>query len=304
MVSAVDFMPTLCDVAGIEHPEGFDGRSFAPIIKGEKQGGREMVFKVYNENAGGNRHPIRAIQTKDYLFLFNPWSDGENVFRTATQGTATWRRMKELAASDKVIADRVEVMEHRVVEELFMVSRDPDCLQNLIDNPEHAEQANALRKQLEESMKATSDHALVPFRNRDDPAKLAAYMEKVQGASDERRANRRKARNKGKANPKKTAKLIKLETPKAVQNGQPLTVRISHNLGADLGEQKLQVTLKNAKGGRIERKIVSITGESVAEVSFDVPADLAGQSVSLAAFVGEEYGKNLQHLRTGEIPVK
>ena len=42
---------------------------------------RTAVFKEYNENAGGNRHPMRGVETPDYLYLFNPWSDGEDIMR-------------------------------------------------------------------------------------------------------------------------------------------------------------------------------------------------------------------------------
>ena len=58
MVSAVDFFPTLCDVIGVEHPEGMDGRSFEPLLRAETQENRDSVFKLYNENSGGNRHPL------------------------------------------------------------------------------------------------------------------------------------------------------------------------------------------------------------------------------------------------------
>src|SRR5262245_49097075 len=55
MVSAVDFLPTLLEIAEIEPPPGLDGRSFAPLLKGQLQSGREMVVKEYNENSGGSR---------------------------------------------------------------------------------------------------------------------------------------------------------------------------------------------------------------------------------------------------------
>jgi N-sulfoglucosamine sulfohydrolase len=58
MISAVDLLPTLLDIAGIKHPKGFDGQSFVPIMKGQKQLGRFAIFKVYNENAGGNLQPM------------------------------------------------------------------------------------------------------------------------------------------------------------------------------------------------------------------------------------------------------
>ena len=77
------------------------GARFAPLLKGENQDGRDLVIKEYNENAGGSRDPMRAVQTKQLLYLFNPWSNGERVMATATTGTPTYRRMAELAETDQ-----------------------------------------------------------------------------------------------------------------------------------------------------------------------------------------------------------
>jgi len=197
-VSAVDFLPTLCEVAGIAAPERLDGTSFAPLLNGDEQPGRTAVFKVYNENSGGNRHPIRGIQTADYLYLFNPWSDGTDRFRTATQGTATYRRMVQLAETDAEIAQRLALLDHRVVEELYHVGDDPDCLVNLATDPAHSAALFTLRNRLQEAMEETGDHALEAFLARDDPAAMRAYVDAVQAESDERRKARRKNRSKGK----------------------------------------------------------------------------------------------------------
>ena len=35
-----------------------------PLLRGEQQDGRDMVVKEYNENAGGHRNPMRAVQTQ------------------------------------------------------------------------------------------------------------------------------------------------------------------------------------------------------------------------------------------------
>ena len=43
MVSAVDMLPTLLDIAGIPHPPGLQGRSLVPLLKGESQSGRDMA---------------------------------------------------------------------------------------------------------------------------------------------------------------------------------------------------------------------------------------------------------------------
>ena len=194
MVSAVDFLPTLCDVVGAQKPRGMDGRSFAPLIRGEKQEGRHAVYKVYSENAGGHRHPMRGVQSRHYLYLFNPWSDGKNQFKTATQGTVTYKRMQALAKENPEIAARLELFDHRVVEEFYDVKNDPDCLVNLIDNPRYQQFLIDHREMMNTFMKESNDPMLEVFLNRNDSEARKAFMERENAESDSRRAKKRKAK--------------------------------------------------------------------------------------------------------------
>lgn len=194
MVSAVDLLPTLVELTGIEQPLHFDGRSFAPVIRGEQQSGRDFVIKEYNENAGGSRDPMRAIQTKQYLYIFNPWSNGERVMKTATTGTPTYRRMKELAQTDPQIARRHELYQHRVVEELYDVSQDPDCVNNLIDDPQVQDDLQQLRETLEEELERTRDPLLAVFRRRDDAEARETYVRSQEIESAQRQAEQRRER--------------------------------------------------------------------------------------------------------------
>jgi N-sulfoglucosamine sulfohydrolase len=210
MVSAVDFLPTLLDIAGVAHPSGMDGRSFAPLLKGEPQADRDMVVKEYNENSGGSRDPMRAIQTRQFLYIFNAWSNGQRIMQTATTGTSTYRRMRELAATDAAIAARHKLYQFRVVEELYDVEHDPDCLKNLIDTPAHAAKRDQLRKDLEAWMVKTNDPMLEVFRRRDDAAFREAYVHAQEREADARRAGEGKAKGKGKGKAKgKAAQAVK-----------------------------------------------------------------------------------------------
>ncbi len=196
MVSAVDFLPTLCDIARIEHPDGMDGRSFEPLLRGETQTDRDSIFKVYNENSGGYRHPIRAVQTKDYLYLFNPWSDGQNQFKSATQGTATYQRMKEIARNDASMEERLDFLDYRCVEEFYDMRKDPDCRNNLVhaepsrsalrDHTRMLDAMEAHRQLLARYMKETGDHALEAFLNRDDRLLRLSYVAQMTQESDAR----------------------------------------------------------------------------------------------------------------------
>ena len=285
MVSAIDFLSTFCEMVGAPIPDGVQGTSFVALLKGGEQEGRDAVFKEYNENSGAGRHPIRGVQTAQYLYLFNPWSDGENVMKTATTGTATYRRMKELAPEVKTIGDRLEFFDHRVVEELYDVQKDPDCLVNLVDSKKHREALAGMQNRLLEWMKETDDHALEAFEGRSDPGVLKAYIDRVQAEANERRAKKRKASG--------TPKQLKLIQVRSTREGNQLKVSIPHKLPADLGEQKVHVTLK-ANKKRVERQILPIKKNGKSEVTFTIPDDHATAALSVAAFVGEEYGKHLQ----------
>ncbi|HMC10972.1 MAG TPA: heparan N-sulfatase, partial [Pirellulaceae bacterium] len=195
--------PTLLDITGVSHPTGLDGRSFAPLLKGQSQADREVVVKEYNENAGGSRDPMRAIETKRFLYVFNPWSNGQRIMQTATTGTPTYRRFRDLAQSDPQLAARHKVYQFRTVEELYDVERDPDCLKNLIDDSTYAGERDKLRQTLDSWMVKTVDPMLEVFRNRNDAAFREAYVQAQEREADERRADGgKKVAKKGKGKAK------------------------------------------------------------------------------------------------------
>ena len=208
MVSAIDLLPTFLSIAEIKNPDspnelgsrGIQGSSFLPIIKGSsKSPVSGVIFKEYNENSGGVRNPMRGVQTTQYLYLFNPWSNGKRTMATATNGTATWKRMLVLASKNEAIRKRVNVMRYRTVEELYNTNNDPDCLHNLAESREHQKTIKDLRQALHDWMKATGDHAITAFAGRNDPEKMESYVKTVQDESDLRRKNKRKKKRKSKA---------------------------------------------------------------------------------------------------------
>ena len=187
MVSVLDLLPTVLDSLGVSKPERLDGRSFLPLLRGEKQEDRDFVIKEYNENAGRSRDPMRAIQSKTHLYLFNPWSNGERIFATATNGTVTCKRMIKLSEEDEEMNKRLELYRFRVPEELYQVNKDPDCLENLIHHPNHEKTKNKLMELLEEWMEKTNDPILECFRKRDDPEFVEAYIQKLEEEANARR---------------------------------------------------------------------------------------------------------------------
>ena len=150
------------------------------------------MIKEYNENAGRSRDPMRAVQTKKYLYLFNPWSNGERVFATATNGTVTCKRMVELAKTDEKLAARLDLYRYRVPEELYQVDEDPDCLVNLIAHPDHQDELKKLRSTLARWMVKSGDPLIEPFRKREDASFVEAYVQRLENESAARRSKKPK----------------------------------------------------------------------------------------------------------------
>ena len=187
MISAVDLMPTILDIVESPHPDGFDGHSFLPTIRGESQSGRDWVYTFHNENSGRNRSPMRSVQSRRYGYIFNPWCDGKRVFKTATTGTMTYRAMRRLATTDTGMAARLDLFQHRVPEEFYDYENDPNALHNLIEDPSHAEALDEHRLAMRDIMDQSGDPLLKVFDQRDDHAFKSAYVDKIQAE-----ANRRK----------------------------------------------------------------------------------------------------------------
>ena len=168
-----------------------DGTSFVSHLRNQPGFEREFVVKEYNENSGHWRDPMRALQTHEFLYIFNPWSNGKRIMATATTGTLTYRRMAELAQTDPVIAARHEVYQHRTVEEFYDIANDPDCLTNLINEESHQSKADDLRAKLTQWMIDTGDPMLDVFRNRHDDDYRAKFIDTEQAKADVRKAARR-----------------------------------------------------------------------------------------------------------------
>jgi hypothetical protein len=264
-----------------------------------------MVIKEYNENAGGSRDPMRAVQTKSLLYLFNPWSNGERIMATATTGTPTYRRMAELSETDEMIATRHDLYRFRVVEELYDVENDQDCLVNLLESPDHQQELVRLRQALEAWMVETGDDMLDVFRNRDDPATREAYVQAKEKEADERRRLKRKTKKKTPARSQQRSDLISLDLPESIAAGESITVTVRHKVESELGEQLVHVTLKAGhEAKRVERHVVEISGEGSVDVTFNVPAEVPDNIVRFAAFIGKDHPSNLQYLQTAPVPVR
>jgi uncharacterized sulfatase len=164
LVSFIDFGATFYEAAGIRAPRGLTGRSLMPILKSGKSGqvdpaltqivsGRERHSHARFDNLG---YPCRALRTPEYLYIrnFNPdlWPAGDPPGYHDIDDSPSKRFMMERQ-------DRLFELGFgkRPAEELYEIRRDPACLENVAQQPEHASAVRRLRGQLEKTLKAQGD---------------------------------------------------------------------------------------------------------------------------------------------------
>lgn len=186
MISAIDFMPTILEVANVPAETELEGLSIVPLLKGRQQGDRDRVFVQLNENPNADLRPIRGIYTRDFVYIFSPWSNGERVATKESRWYRSWATMEQLAGENTLFKERFDFLKHRTVEELYAYSSDPDALNNLIDNPHYRKLADQLRSELESWMIRTGDYVLPALQNWESPEALEAFQQKQQALAYER----------------------------------------------------------------------------------------------------------------------
>src|SRR5690606_32192045 len=67
MVSHVDFFPTICEVAGIDLPDGLQGVSLLPLATGERETVRDAIFGEVNFHAASE--PRRCVRTERWKYI-------------------------------------------------------------------------------------------------------------------------------------------------------------------------------------------------------------------------------------------
>ncbi len=188
MVSGIDLLPTVIEGLGLTHPDdlahpawleplhqtdrehwrdippSIDGRSFFRLVAGGTQENRDHVHTVFNRTRGGRQYEMRCIQTRDWGYIYNHWSDGQLDFRNESRSGRTFKAMQHAAEHNPEIADRVQHFLYRTPEELYNFAADPNALKNRIEDPEAAEHLQQLRQHTTEWMQETGDILIKDFQ--------------------------------------------------------------------------------------------------------------------------------------------
>jgi N-sulfoglucosamine sulfohydrolase len=161
MISNIDYMPTILEVAGIHIPSNIQGRSFAPLLDGNTYSAREYIF--YELTYHSYYDPLRSVRTQDHKLIVS-----FSCAPSFMDPSESWR-----PRSDTVVPPNDALSTHSQME-LYDLKLDPWEQVNLAWDDSYTDILNDLRNLLRLHMEQTDDPLLkggvvdpMYYRNRD-----------------------------------------------------------------------------------------------------------------------------------------
>ncbi len=178
LVSGADLLPTLIEIAGGNPPEGLDGRSFAPVLRGKKKTHRDEVFATHTNDGDMNVYPSRCVRTRDWKYILNlhpEWEHSTHIDRAKPRdGLGYWTSWEEKAKADANAAAVVKRYRARPPEELYDLAADPHETRNLAADPKQADRLKEMRAELKRWMRDQGDTGEVFGKPRPIPKEAPA----------------------------------------------------------------------------------------------------------------------------------
>ncbi|PCJ91228.1 MAG: sulfatase [Flavobacteriaceae bacterium] len=162
-VSFVDFGPTLLSLAGIEVPEGMDGKSFLGVgVNPAEVDSRDETFS-YANRFDEKSDFVRSIRKGKFKYIRNyqPFNfDGMmNNYRYKMLAYKEWQNLYEKGELNRA---QSFFYEPRAPEQLFDVEADPYETKNLAGDPAYTDTLLELRQNLVNRVKSMPDLSFYP----------------------------------------------------------------------------------------------------------------------------------------------
>lgn len=200
-VNLMDLAPTFLEFGDVAIPDVMTGRSLVKVLKSKSSGlvdpnrswvvtGRERHVAAARD--GNLPYPQRAIRTQDYLYILNfepdRWPLG-NPYNLQQDSAPTYQALRENTMVTFMDMDagptKAWLVAHRndsdwawhynvafgkrPGEELYVLAKDPDQINNVADDPGFAELRSELRARLLKELRVTNDPRVskdpVPFEH-------------------------------------------------------------------------------------------------------------------------------------------
>jgi N-sulfoglucosamine sulfohydrolase len=179
LVSVVDLAPTIVEMCGLPPMEGVDGKSFLSLLCGAgtrwERTEAFSCFNYMNNDAELDRmvasyspdlyrkmdqyRPSRALSSIKFNYIWNGWADGNTSLPRSMLGDFA-NFLRGNSERSEQYADRLNFINHRIVEELYDLRKDPGCLNNLAGNKNSHNVMKEFRTKMANFLRKTQDHEL------------------------------------------------------------------------------------------------------------------------------------------------
>ena len=177
LVSLVDLLPTIVEIAGGQVPNTIDGQSFFPVLKGEKDSYSESVFATHTGDGTINQAPMRMIRTNRYKYIVNLapevlFNTHINLAKDHDGGYQYWNSWKNSSYRFEHAAAVMWRYHNRPKEELYDIQTDPEEWNNLASYPDFEkilEQFRILMQEWRQKQGDTETGVFVETKNTGEP---------------------------------------------------------------------------------------------------------------------------------------
>ena len=146
-VSHLDVFPTLCDLAGAEHPDWLQGSSLMPLVRGEVDRLHDAIFTETTYHAAYQPH--RAVRTERWKYI-RKFDEYPHPVLANCDDSDTKDLLVAAGWGDEVVPE----------EQLYDLVLDPQEGSNVAGDPAKAEVLAQMRERLEAWMRETEDPLL------------------------------------------------------------------------------------------------------------------------------------------------
>ncbi len=160
----LDLLPTFCDLAGLRRPDFVEGASFKPVLEGNKEIVRDVMYGVYN---GGTKPGMRCVKRGDWKLIKYDVLDG---------------KVRETQLFNLKDNPGELLPEHRSEQLTVLTGVAPEPHQtNLASDPAYADRLTEME-----------DLLLAEMRRLDDPWRLWSQPDEGKAIPDNRKQSRKK----------------------------------------------------------------------------------------------------------------